>query len=70
MKVDDTMENGSRCLCGSCPTYPDQDEPWLYCARGRSKLPIERKDCLCPGCPVYADYDLDRTFYCDSGAAE
>lgn len=69
VKVPDTDENSSNCICGQCPTYPG-DEPWLYCSRGKSPQALERKGCLCPGCPVQIKYDLDRTYYCMEGAAE
>ncbi len=70
MKVDDTPENGALCICGQCPTYPDQSDPWLYCARGKSPLGIERKGCLCPKCPVQQAYQNKNMYYCDTGAAE
>ena len=66
--VDDATS--ARCICGQCPSYPDQDEPWLYCGRGKSKNEITPAGCLCPQCPIEKQYKLADTFYCMNGAAE
>ena len=56
------------CICSKCPTYPDQKDPKVYCARGASPLPIEIKGCLCPDCPVQKTLRLKRMNYCYYGS--
>ncbi len=68
MAVEDTEENGAKCICGTCKSYPG-NEPWLYCARGKSPQDINQVECICPSCPVWAENDLGGTYYCVSGRA-
>jgi len=72
LKVEDTQENFKICLeiCGNCPSYPKIAGEGLYCARGKSKIEIERQGCLCPGCKVYEKYDILGTYFCAEGAME
>jgi len=67
-KVPDTPENGSRCICGECPSYPGADG--FYCARGASEKPVNKRGCVCGACPVFKEYDLQDGYYCVSGKAE
>ncbi len=66
MAVEDTGENSAKCVCGDCPSYPG-NEPWLYCARGKSPQEIDKTSCVCPGCQVWSENNLSSTFYCISG---
>lgn len=72
-KVPDTQENVQKCICGGCPSYDqcmrDKDEI-LYCARGKSKCEIVKNGCRCGSCPLTPEFDLDRLYYCATGAAE
>jgi len=72
MKVDDTKENATRCLCPNCPTHENEcmKEEKLYCSRGKSKCKINRKGCLCGECPVASDYQLTDLYFCESGKAK
>ena len=58
------------CKCGKCPTYPGQGDPRVYCARGASSLPIEKKGCLCPGCPIYKMGKFQGDSFCLNGMAK
>ncbi len=72
-KVPDTKENLMKCTCGACPSHDqcmkDKMEG-LFCARGKSTCAVTRNGCICGGCPVASDYDLDKMYYCETGAAE
>lgn len=72
MPVEDNEENEKICkqYCGDCPSYPQDSNEWLFCARGKSGKGIERGGCLCPGCDLFEKYDLTTTYYCDEGAAD
>jgi hypothetical protein len=63
--VPDTPENLKLCICGSCPTFPD--EGGLYCAPERRKYPVRRRGCICGDCKVFQQYDLQDYYYCDEG---
>ncbi len=58
------------CKCSGCPAYPDQGEPRVYCARGASRLPIEKRGCLCPGCPIYKKGKFAGDSFCFHGQAK
>ncbi len=46
-------------------SYSIQDSgEGLYCARGPSDKPIEKKGCNCPECPVWMDNGLSGMYYC------
>ncbi|HEY5494080.1 MAG TPA: DUF2769 domain-containing protein [Candidatus Anoxymicrobiaceae bacterium] len=62
-------EISARCICPQCPSYPG-NEPWLYCARGKSPQEVKQVSCICPGCPVWEEYGLSMTFYCVEGTEE
>jgi hypothetical protein len=72
MKVPETQENKSKCQCvKGCPTYDKSGLTGvLYCSTGKSKETPKRSGCYCPGCEVWAAYNLDRTYYCDTEAAQ
>jgi hypothetical protein len=64
----------SRCLCPTCPAYPEEDrgEKKAYCLRGDSahKESIDPSDCYCEACEVYKHGRLyGRNYYCLEGAA-
>ena len=69
-KVEDTPKNVEICqeYCGTCPSYPDCEGEWLFCARGKSKKPLTTPTCMCPGCDVYTKYKLTGKLYCQRGA--
>lgn len=59
------------CLCAMCPSYPGNNDPKVYCGRGKSTQKIEQEGCICPaGCPVYSQYKLDSMYYCVNGKAK
>lgn len=41
------------CSCPSCPSFPKIRSEALYCASGRSDVPISERGCNCVICPVY-----------------
>ena len=61
--------NSIFCRCQSCPTYPDKNDPRVYCERAKSPLEIKRVNCLCPTCFVWKINGFQETFYCDTGKA-
>ncbi|MFQ6111241.1 MAG: DUF2769 domain-containing protein [Nitrospinota bacterium] len=69
-KVDDTPENEAICkkYCGPCPTYPKMEGEFLFCARGGSTNPQEKKSCYCPECDVWIKYKLKGLYFCIEGA--
>jgi len=65
-KVEDTQENFDICMqdnCSTCPSYHKVPGEGLYCARGPSKLSIEKKGCNCPECPVWEKNRLSGMYY-------
>ena len=66
--VDATPENTTLCLCGGCPSKPDELKN-LYCAHGKSSRAVTWRGCLCENCEVQVRYDLEGTYYCTAGAA-
>ena len=71
-KVKDSKENEQICgaYCRSCPTYPGIESELLFCARGASSGPKEKKGCNCPACEVQLEYGCSRTYYCIEGECE
>lgn len=67
-KVPDTPENMSRCICGTCPSFPG--DGGFYCAKGKSANTVNRRGCLCSGCANFVDYDLKDGYFCAAGAGE
>lgn len=75
--VADNEENVEICNrnCGTCPTYQYNElgirhPQILFCARGKSDMPIhEIKDegCNCPACPVFIENDLSGGWFCMFG---
>jgi hypothetical protein len=71
-KVEDTPENAAICKnnCISCMSHPGVEGEILYCSRGKSSTPIEKKGCNCSFCDVQIKYGCSGTFYCAEGACE
>ena len=71
-RVEDTIENERICqqICGSCPSYPGDQEEWLFCARDKSSGTVERKGCNCPECEIWMNGGLSGMYYCLRGAAK
>lgn len=67
--VPDTFEEAARCICGQCPSKP-QDIRGFYCARGASTAAVAHRGCLCGECQIQIDYDLYTEYYCEVGRAE
>lgn len=66
-QVEDNQENFDICMqgnCDTCPSYPKESGEGLYCARGASSQPIEKKGCNCPECKVWMDNGLSGMYYC------
>src|SRR5206468_184909 len=64
----------SRCLCPTCPAYPEEDRgvKKAYCLRGESahKDKIDPSDCFCESCEVYKRGRLHGSnFFCLEGAS-
>jgi hypothetical protein len=68
-KVPDTKENMVTCICGECPSKPD-DLMALYCAKGKSPATVKARGCVCPDCQLTPEYDLTEDYYCEAGAVE
>jgi aldose sugar dehydrogenase len=67
MKVPNTPENHSRCICPGCPTYDDcmaKGGENLFCAAGKSACEFDSMGCICGECPVGSDYRLSDLYYC------
>ena len=60
------------CVCSSCPSYFDCDEPLGYCFydTGASNCITVKRGCICPTCPVYEQAGLELDFYCTEGSEE
>ncbi len=71
-KVENTPENESVCRnnCASCMSYPEVEGELLYCSRGKSGKPIEKKGCNCSFCDVQIKYGCTGTYYCDKGECQ
>ena len=65
--VPDTLEDAARCICGSCPSKPEELKGF-YCARGASRSAVLRRGCLCNQCDVQLDFDLMTEYYCAANA--
>lgn len=64
--VTNSEENRKKCICPSCPSYPENCRgELLYCGKGKSKCEIPVSTCVCPGCPVYKENQLSGLFFCD-----
>ncbi len=71
--IPDTKEMLQRCICGGCPSYNacmQEKQEGLYCARAKSGCEFERNGCICGICPLASEFDLDKLFYCATGAPE
>jgi hypothetical protein len=68
-KVADTRENFARCICGECPSKPE-DLTALYCAKGKSPARVKARGCLCSDCPLTPEFDLTNDYYCEAGVVE
>ncbi len=68
-RVPFAPEEAGRCLCGECPSKPDEMKSF-YCARGKSTAEVARRGCLCEECSVQIDYNLADSYYCILGAPE
>ena len=72
-RVPDTQENLQKCICGGCPSYNQcmQDNmEGLYCAREKSGCEFDKSGCICGACPLAPEFNLDKLFYCETGAEE
>jgi hypothetical protein len=67
VKVPDTPENMTRCVCGDCPSYPG--DGGFFCAKGKSEHEIRRRGCICADCMNFKEYGLADGYYCAAGAA-
>ncbi len=68
----DMAKAESMCVCKSCPTYFDCDEPLAFCLydTGASGCITVGRGCICPGCPVYGASGFESDFYCIVGSEE
>ena len=66
-RVKNTEENYKMCMrgnCSTCPSFSKQAGEGLFCARGPSKVPVEKRGCTCPECPVWIENGLSGMYYC------
>ena len=71
MKVPNTEENLSKCLCGGCPTfYVNLLRGGFFCALDKVDETPRSKGCNCPTCPVFTKYSLMRGYFCIWGVAQ
>jgi len=66
-KVPDNTATMSRCICGTCPSFPG--DGGFYCAKGKSANEVNRRGCVCTDCANLKDFDLEDGYYCAAGAA-
>jgi len=69
--VQNTEENRKKCLCASCPSFPqDCRGELLYCSRevGHSRCDIDAKGCICPACLVWSENSLEEIYFCTKDA--
>jgi hypothetical protein len=66
-KVKNTEENFKLCMsgnCSTCPSFSKKAGEGLFCARGASKVAVEKRGCNCPECPVWIENGLSGMYYC------
>lgn len=71
--VPDTPENLQICICGDCPSYSQcmkDNMEGLYCGRSKSNCEFDKNGCLCGACLLTSEFELDKMYYCESGALE
>jgi Protein of unknown function (DUF2769) len=66
-KVPDNTATMSRCICGTCPSFPG--DGGFYCAKGKSANEVNRRGCVCTDCENLKQFDLKDGYYCTAGAA-
>jgi len=71
-KVEDNQTNFDTCMeyCKPCLTYSDIEGEGLFCARGKSVAPRNKKGCNCGLCAVQQKSGCKSTYYCVEGACE
>ena len=68
MKVPNSVKNFSKCICIKCPTHNVCMKiklQKLFCAKGKTKCKIIKKNCICQECPITFKYNLKRVYYCE-----
>jgi hypothetical protein len=73
MKVLDSAENVTKCICPTCPSFDacmKEKAETLYCARQKSACAFEQRGCICMDCPVHKENNLSGGYYCLTGAKE
>ncbi len=50
--------------CSACPSYPKDSGEALFCVRGPSRHPMERRGCNCPECEFWSDCGMSQMYYC------
>jgi hypothetical protein len=56
-----------RCHCANCPSYPQKNDPRVYCEYGKSGYAIKRQGCLCSACPIWEENHFSGHYYCEGG---
>ena len=71
-KVEDNQENFDICMeyCKPCLTYSDIEGEGLFCARGKSKSPRDKKGCNCGACFIQRKFECNGIYYCITGPCE
>jgi hypothetical protein len=68
--VPDATENTKKCICPGCPTFAESKLGGIaFCAKGKAKETVKKKDGLCPRCSVWKNYKLQDQYYCEIGKA-
>ncbi|MCL5407225.1 MAG: DUF2769 domain-containing protein [Patescibacteria group bacterium] len=71
MKVPNTPENNTNCLCPNCPTHNEcMKDQKLFCSIGKTSCELKKQGCLCGECPVASEYQLHDLYFCEQGAAK
>jgi hypothetical protein len=59
----------TRCMCVSCPSFPDVGDRGLYCSAGNSPNFVTLRGCNCPACGLFRDDCSCDGYMCLSGPA-
>ena len=65
--IEDSQHNYDICMqgnCSSCPSYPRDSKEGLFCVRGPSQRPLQKRGCSCPECPIWIENGLSGMYYC------
>jgi hypothetical protein len=69
-RIVERTEAQEICICPSCPTYLECDEPPAFCLlkAGKSACIKAEHGCICGGCPVHDALEFQFGYYCTRGS--